>query len=88
MATLKMDSNDDSDAPVEITSKTSKIEKKKKKKKTNKRQLKYTLATDDDHDLDRKNLDEESALTHLVFGDDDDYLEDLNSIATIDKQVC
>ncbi len=71
--------NDDSDAPVEITTKTSKT----KKKKNTKRRIKYTLATeDDDDDPNEKHLDEESALTHLVFGDDDDYLEELTSGAT------
>ncbi len=70
--------NDDSDAPVEITTKTSKT----KKKKNTKRRIKYTLATEDDDDRNDKHLDEESALTHLVFGDDDDYLEELTSGAT------
>ncbi len=77
---------DDSDAPVEVTTKTSKNEKRKKKKNT-KRRIKYTLANEDDHP-NHKRLDDESALTHLVFGDDDDYLEELTSVATTDKQVC
>ena len=80
----KIDGHDeDSDVPVEITTKTSKIEtrKKKKKKSGNKRRIKYNLATEEGHDLEKKRLDEESALTHLVFGDDDDYLEEITSAA-------
>jgi hypothetical protein len=81
---INMD-NDDSDTPIEVTTKTSKTEKKKKKK----RRIKYTLATeeDDDNNTNGKHLDEESALTHLIFGDDDDYLEELTSVAKTDKQV-
>jgi hypothetical protein len=80
--------DDDVDAPVEMTTRTSKMEKKKKKKNT-KRRIKYTLATEEDNDENpnEKQLDEESALTHLVFGDDDDYLEELTSAATTDKRV-
>jgi hypothetical protein len=82
------DDDDDSDAPVEITTKTSKTEKKKKKIHT-KRRIKYTLATeeDDDDHPNEKRLDEESALTHLVFGDDDDYLEEITSRTKTNKQV-
>ncbi|CAF0906716.1 unnamed protein product [Adineta ricciae] len=78
--------DDDSDAPLEITTKTSKTEKKKKKK-SNKRRIKYTLATEDDDKPHSKRADEESALTHLVFGDDDDYLEEITSSTTKTKQV-
>jgi predicted RNA-binding protein len=78
---------DDDDAPVEVVTKTSKTEKKKKMKKNTKRRIKYTLATEDEDNPKDKRLDEESALTHLVFGDDDDYLEELTSAATTDKQV-
>jgi hypothetical protein len=83
---INTDDDNDSDAPVEVTTKTSKTEKKKKKK-TTKRRIKYTLATEEDADPNEKRLDEESALTHLVFGDDDDYLEELTSGATTTKQV-
>lgn len=83
----KVDDNTDSDAPVEVTSKTSKVEKRKKKKKTVKRQIKYTLATDDDQqDTDEKRIDEESALTHLVFGDDEDYVEELKTTTATNNQ--
>lgn len=86
--------SDDSDAPVEVTTKTSKMEKtKKKKKKGTKRRIKYTLATEGDDDDGEhqqpkgKRFDEESALTHLIFGDDDEYLEELTTVATTDKRV-
>ncbi|CAF0783944.1 unnamed protein product [Adineta steineri] len=78
-------SEDDSDAPVEVTTKTSKT--KTRKKKTVKRRVKYTLATEEDNELNEKHVDEESALTHLVFGDDDDYLEELTSAAGKDKPI-
>lgn len=87
----KEENDDDSDAPVEMTTKISKVEnktterKKKKKKSKTQRQLKYTLATDEDHDIDQKRLDEESALTHLVFGDDDDYVEEITAVAKSTK---
>lgn len=87
MEKIHPEENDDSDAPVEMTTKTAKIEKKKKKKKSNKRRLKYTLATEDDHGLDQKRLDEESALTHLVFGDDEDYVEEITTVAKTIKEV-
>ena len=87
--TSKLDNgDDDSDAPIEVTTKTSKDEKKtKKNKKKTKRRIQYTLATDNDNDLNEKRLDEESALTHLVFGDEDDYLEEITSKAATHKQV-
>ncbi|CAF1286179.1 unnamed protein product [Rotaria sp. Silwood1] len=85
--TVNADNADDSDAPIEVTTKTSKVEKKKKKKKKTKRRIQYTLATEEDNDPNDKHLDEESALTHLVFGDDDDYLDELTSRATTDKQT-
>lgn len=78
------DDDDDSDAPVEITTKTSKTEKRKKPKK---RRIKYTLATEEDNEANEKNFDEESALTHLIFGDDDDYLEEITSVAKTKKQI-
>lgn len=80
--------SDESDAPVEVTTKTSKTEKKRKKKST-KRRIKYTLATEEDNEQDSKakRFDEESALTHLIFGDDDEYLEELTTVATTSKQV-
>lgn len=83
-----VDGNDDSDAPVEVTTKTSKMEKKRKKKGS-KRRIKYTLATEEDNEQDSKGkrFDEESALTHLIFGDDDDYLDELTTVATTDKRV-
>ena len=82
-----IDGDDDSDAPLEVTTKTSKVEKRKKKKKNNKRRIKYNLATDDDQNLEQKHVDEESALTHLVFGDDEEYLDELTSANTSDKKV-
>ncbi len=85
--TIKSDiDEDDLDAPIEIMTKTSKTEKKKKKKNP-KRRIKYTLATEEEDDSHAKRFDEESALTHLVFGDDDDYLEELTSTAKTNKQV-
>lgn len=85
----EIDGDDDSDAPLEVTTKTSKVEKRKKKnkKKSNKRRLKYNLATDKDQDLHEKRVDEESALTHLVFGDDEEYLDELISATSPDKKV-
>lgn len=84
--TVHDDNADDSDAPVEVTTKTSKDEKKKRKKKT-KRRIQYKLATEEDDDPNEKHVDEESALTHLVFGDDDEYLEELTKKPTKHKQV-
>ena len=84
--TSNINNADYSDAPIEVTTKTSKTEKKKKKKKT-KRRIKYATTTKENNDRNDKYLDEESSLTHLVFGDDDDYLEELTSKATGDERV-
>lgn len=86
---VNVDNADDSDAPIEVTTKTSKTEnkQKKQKKKKTKRRIQYTLATEQDDDPNEKPIDEESALTHIVFGDDDEYLEDITIKAKKDKQV-
>jgi hypothetical protein len=80
-STVYPSDEEDSQAPVELTTRTGKNEKKNKRKKSNKRRLKYTLATDKDDDHDQKRIDEETALTHLVFGDDDDYVEEVTASA-------
>ncbi|CAF3330442.1 unnamed protein product [Rotaria socialis] len=86
--TSNVDDADDSDAPIEVTTKTSKDEKKKKKKKNKtKRHIQYTLATEQDDHPNKKRIDEESALTHLVFGDDDDYLGEITSKAETHKRT-
>ena len=81
------DDEDNDDAPLEITTKTSKVQKTKKKRKPSKQKLKYTLGAGDEGSLETRNVDEETALTHLVFGDDDEYLDELTSVAKPRRKV-
>ena len=81
------DNDDDDEAPLEITTKTSKVQKIRTKRKPNKKKIKYTLGAGDEGPLQTHNLDEETALTHLVFGDDEDYLDELTSVAKPRKKV-
>ena len=89
IGTVNIDDDDDEDneAPLEITTKTSKVQKTKQKRKPSKQKLKYTLGAGDEGALETQHLDEETALTHLVFGDDDEYLDELTSVAKPRKKV-